>query len=427
MRKLNLDYIKKNPFLRNILVGLFGTVGAQALPILLSPVLTRMYSPAMFGVLGLFMSLVSIFGVLVSLGYSKCLLVPKRFSGFNLLIFICGISFVFSCVLLLIFGGITSLHLLPKQFETLHGLVYVLPLSIFLFAMYDSFYCWVNRHKRFKTLGLSKIVQSFFLISVQLLLAFFHYVSFGLVAGYVVGQFFGVLVLFIAIIQKNKNVFHHFSMKRAKLVAKRYMIFPVFTLPAELISSFSGQLPTILFTSFFSLEVVGIYHLTSRVLSAPISLLSSAVTDVFRERAAQDFRENGDCRDIFMKTFKLLILLGIGPSIVLFIFSPKLFPFIFGSNWKDAGIYAQILTPLFFIRFVVSPLSYVLYIAEKIKYDLVWQTALLIVTAVSLYIGIHFGSPKLSILLFSVSYSIMYGLYFLLSYKFAKSSSSPHL
>jgi len=93
---------------------------------------------------------------------------------------------------------------------------------------------------------------------------------------------------------------------------------------------------------------------------------------------------------------------------------------VFGEKWRVAGDYAQILSIMFFCRFISSPLSYVLYIAEKQNYDLVFQLLLLILTSGSIATGAYFNNPKMGVSLFSISYSLVYLFYLILSYNFSK-------
>jgi len=176
-------------------------------------------------------------------------------------------------------------------------------------------------------------------------------------------------------------------------------------------------------SSFFGPIVTGFFGLTQRVLGTPVSLISTSVFDVFNERASSDYRKDGNCRDIYIKTFKGLFLLSIIPFMIFFFTAPKLFSIIFGKNWIVAGEYAQILSLMFFFRFTCSPLTYVLYIAQKQNYDLVWQIALFIAIISSIITGAYWNSAKVSMICLSLSYSIMYIIYFLLSYHFAKGNT----
>jgi O-antigen/teichoic acid export membrane protein len=143
---------------------------------------------------------------------------------------------------------------------------------------------------------------------------------------------------------------------------------------------------------------------------------------VFRERASRDYRIHGNCRSVYIKTIKSLVLISILPFLVLFFAAPDLFSFVFGPSWKIAGEYTRILSLMFFFRFTSSPLSYVFYIAEKQNYDLIWQIILFIVSILSILAGVWRGSPQFSLLCFSISYSVMYLVYLYFSYTFAKGS-----
>ena len=148
--------------------------------------------------------------------------------------------------------------------------------------------------------------------------------------------------------------------------------------------------------------------------------LAMSVLDVFRERAAREFRERGNCVAAFGATFRALAVLGIVPFFLLFLYSPGLFALVFGEEWREAGEYARLLVPMFFLRFLVSPLSYVLYVAEKQSYDLLWQIALLVGTLTAIWAGAQLGDARLAVALFSGSYSGLYLVYLWLSYHFAR-------
>ncbi len=70
--------IIKNKSSRNILTLMTGSTIAQAIPIAISPILTRLYTPEDFGVLALFTSLVTIFSVISTGRYEFAIMLPKK-------------------------------------------------------------------------------------------------------------------------------------------------------------------------------------------------------------------------------------------------------------------------------------------------------------------------------------------------------------
>ena len=71
-------FIPKSSYARNVITLMTGTGLAQAIPIAISPILTRLYSPEDFGTFGLYMAIVTIASVLVTGRYELAILLPKN-------------------------------------------------------------------------------------------------------------------------------------------------------------------------------------------------------------------------------------------------------------------------------------------------------------------------------------------------------------
>jgi len=93
----------------------------------------------------------------------------------------------------------------------------------------------------------------------------------------------------------------------------------------------------------------------------------------------------------------------------------------FGERWRQAGIIAVWLMPMFALRFVASPLSYVFYVAGKQHIDLMWQVALLLVTVATLYFPANYAH---AIQAYSAGYALLYVIYLALSWRFSKGVKS---
>jgi len=182
-----------------------------------------------------------------------------------------------------------------------------------------------------------------------------------------------------------------------------------------------GQIPVILLSSFFGASVTGFFSLSQRIIAAPGSLIGVSVGDVFRQHASVEFKETGNCLKTFMKLFRLLLVIALVPFTVILLFSPFLFSFVFGAEWRVAGEYAQIMTVMFFLSFVVSPLSNMLKKKKKQSIDLIIQIILFSFVTLSFIFGYKiFNHPKTAIALYTIVYSIKYCLEFYLSMQFSK-------
>src|SRR5690625_747247 len=63
---------------KNIIKLMTGATMAQAIPVAISPILTRLYTPEDFGVLALFVAIITIFGSIANARYELAIVLPKK-------------------------------------------------------------------------------------------------------------------------------------------------------------------------------------------------------------------------------------------------------------------------------------------------------------------------------------------------------------
>jgi len=413
----------KTEYSRNILTLMSGTMLAQAIPIAISPILTRLYSPSDFGTFALYFALAVLFGSLVAGRYELSILIPKQDeSARQIVLFSISISFFVSILLFIfIYINIDWLVQLLNN-PDIKIWLYILPVNVFMISIINILYYWFNRHKEYKVLAKTKILQSSNRAFFSLLFGFFHK-SFGLIIGILIGSFSN----FIYSIKKanDDDIFHKPNMHKVKILMKKYSDFPKFNILTTLLENVSGNIPIYLLTIFFGPMVVGFFSLSQQVIRVPLSLIGVSFGDVFRQQASKDLQHIGDCRNIFLLTFKKLFIIATIPFILFYFIAPSLFLFVFGPEWEMAGTYAQIMTPLFFLQFISSPLSNMFLIAQKQKLDLLIQIFSFITMSLGMIIGYYVSKDVSTILyIFTIIYSIKYLIQLTLSYRFTKVSNA---
>ncbi|NKQ41141.1 MAG: lipopolysaccharide biosynthesis protein, partial [Sulfurovum sp.] len=369
----------KSEFSRNVLTLMTGTTIAQAIPVAISPILTRIYTPEDFGVFALYMSVASILSVMATGRYELAIMLPKKDEdAANIVALSIIISFFVSSIALLIVfifnAQITNLLGNPE----ISNWLYFVPITVLLTGIYQSFNYWSNRKKQYKRLATSRIVQSGMTASTNLGMGFGGFGSFGLILGNIFGQGMAMFFLGKIVYEEDRNFLQKVKKLKIVALAKKYIQFPKFDIWASLLSVSSHQLMHILFNFLFSSTTAGYYYLTQRILGLPMAFIASAISDVFREEASKDFKKYGNAINIYKATLKKLLIISFFPSIFLYFFAVDLFVVVFGKEWTIAGEYVQILTPMLFIKFISSPLSFMLYIGEKQKLNLYSQVLFII-------------------------------------------------
>ena len=411
----------KGSIARDALTLMSGTTIAIIIPIAISPILTRLYTPEDFGVLALYISIATVLSVLVNGRYEMAIMLPEKDEdAINIVALAFIISIVVSVVIfivMLLFGR--EIAYMFKNPKILFWL-YFLPISSLIMGIYQGLNYWANRKNLYKKLAINKIVKSTGIAGSNLFIGALIKGSTGLVGGQIIGESISTIALANLVSHEDKNIVKLIKYERIKEQAFRYINFPKYLIFSHSLNVISGYLPVFLITPLFGIETVGQFSLTQKALSIPMLVIARALGDVFRQRASADYVKNGNCKSIYLKTLKYLFFISVLPFFILFFIAPDLFTFIFGDTWREAGLYGRMITSMLFLQFVTSPLSFMFMIAEKQKLDIIWQTITLLLSYTAIISGYYiFKSPAYSIGLYSVAYTIMYGVSGIMSFKFA--------
>lgn len=408
----------KSEFSRNVLTLMTGTTIAQAIPIAISPILTRIYTPEDFGVFALYMAITSIIAVIATGRYELAIMLPKKDEdAINVVALSTMISFSVSFILLIIVFifnlQITNLLGNPE----ISNWLYFTPLAVLLTGIYQSFNYWSNRKKEYKILAVSRVLQNGTTATVNIGMGFGGFGTSGLIAGGIFGQGLATWILGKMIWNKDKSIISFISKLKIFAVAKRYIKFPKYDILASLSNVVAHQATHILFNAIFSSTVAGYFYLTQKILGLPITFIASAISDVFRQSATREYQQFGNAKQIYKSTFNKLFVLSFIPSFILYFYAVELFVFIFGEQWRAAGEYTEILVPMLFLKFISSPLSFMLYIGEKQNINMYSQILFLF----AVLIGFLFGDNEYEVISYiSILFSCIYIYYIYISAKIAK-------
>ncbi len=365
-----------------------GTSIAQAFPMLFYPVLGRIFKPAEFGVLAILTSITAILTVLTSGSYENSILITKtKKDAANIVGLVLLLSSSFLLISFIVF------QILSAQFSTwfnepsLKKWLFVCPISAFAIIIFNCYNEWSVRNKYFVILSWNKIINSVAITLSKLLFGFLKIVSNGLVIGDLIGRIISAGGCVFRALRNDRMEFFQISVKRMRVLAKRYVKFPKYSLPGQLIDSFNSQLPTLMIASVFFSTEVGYYAMAGSLLTVPASVIAVAVKDVFRQRANEEWVTKGNCKSIYNKVVKMMFFIIAPACIILIIILPDLFSLLLGKNWRIAGIYARILMPNVAILFMFQVVDAVFIIANKMKASFIWQLYSITLTVISLCIG----------------------------------------
>ncbi|MDQ1536873.1 MAG: hypothetical protein QOE58_1266 [Actinomycetota bacterium] len=339
-----------------------GTAGAQALTVLAAPILTRLYSPASFGV---FTYLFSLSAIIVSVSSLRLeLAIPlssnlddaKRLTRMALASAVVWASLT-ACVVAVAHTALSE----GADFEIMPWAIW-LPFLILFTSWFVVLSQAALRERAYTQVAARTLIQNVFTIGGQLLFATVTRSPAGLLSGQLVGRMSGI----VALARTNGELLHKPLTGSYRKTFRDYRRFPLGFAPSAILRTVGTQLPIILVTAWFGIQAAGLLGVAQRIAMIPAAVVGVAVGQVFYGELTSRLRAGErNNRRLYLKASKHLILIGICITAALLVLPPYLFPPVLGSEWSAAASYAQAMAPSIGIGFMVGPIDFVFEAYQK--------------------------------------------------------------
>lgn len=360
--------LKQNPYLRNVVILMFGSGLSQLIPFAASLILARLYTAEDFGIFTLFGSVVAFLSVFGTLRYEAPIMLPRRKStALHLVALSLGISILVSLIIIVL------VLIFPSQIAILLGSPKLKPwlifigLSVLSISIISTLSQWVNRNKQYKTLSKLMISQSATTATTNIGLGFAGLTKGGLILGSMLGQGLIALVFLRKFIAENGRLIVKISPKRLKEVAKEYSDFPKYNFPHRLVDMISLTGLPILIAYIFTEAILGWYGFMLRVLKAPIGIMTASIGQVYFQQLSENVAQGKSAYRLFTRTVGQLAIILFPFFLIILLWGPQIFAFVFGPQWLTAGEYARLITPWLFLSSLTSPVSQTPITMGKVK------------------------------------------------------------
>jgi O-antigen/teichoic acid export membrane protein len=399
-------------FSRSVLIILTGTLAAQTISVLVSPILTRFYSPGDFGVFALFVSIVSLSGAVAGGRYELGITLPAdERKGLALLALCSGIAVAFS--VLLVTPAIVVGQALTSRFgEPRVGVwIWCVPVAVLLTGFSTAARYWMLRRKDFRAVSANGVLRTAVGAGFNVTFGFVGWTQFGLIGGLLIGMVVEAVFFATRIWRASSAEIRSLQWSDVRTQAYEQRRFPLFSTGSALVESGSAQVPVFLLGSLFGVTPLGHFSLAQRVASLPLSLVANSVADVFRQQASETYAREAACLRLYDRTFKRLFWASLPVLLLVGWLSPSIFGLVFGARWQESGTYVRLLLPALALRFVSSPLSSMFYIAGRQVTDLGIQVALLLSMLGAFWWAARAGSgwgPRDAVTAYAAIYSVKY-------------------
>lgn len=411
---------------RSVVIVAGGTAGAQAISLAFSPILTRLYSPEAFGMLGTFLAIFAVMAPLAAFSYPMAIVLPKRDKDAICLAQLSiALGLLNACLIAGLLLGWGDALISVIGLEPITPFMLLLPLAMTFSAVLTVAMQWVIRKKRFAFKAKIGIIQSLLVNSLKAGLGVVLPQAGVLILVTTLGSGLHALMLYkrnTTGANSTYSLSHTFeTLSTYRRLAVQYKDYAFFRTPQATLNAASQGLPVVILAANFGAATAGLYALSRMVLEAPAKLLGHSVVTVLYPRINEAAIAGEDItRLIFMAT---MALLGIGSLLFggLMVLGPELFGWVFGDEWRQAGSFAQWLALWALMSFAARPCVAAIPVLRLERFFLLHEIVSAVVRCLALFMGaMVWDSAIIAIALFSLANVLSYSVLMVVVLQVAK-------
>lgn len=318
-----------------------GTAAGQIISFALAPIISRLFSPSDFGIFGSFNSVAAIIAAVSTLHYTQAIMLPKEKEDALDLFFLSCLS-----VVTIAFIVMTVCFIIPTAINGImktSGIwaLALLVTSTFSSGINEALQAWCVRSKAFKDTSSSQVVRSLSNSGFRMMFGYLKGGGPSLIISSIISDVLASINLLRVFVIDSMAMHYSLSWKRVKRLAIEYRDFPMYSASQSAINALSNGLPVLLLTQFYGVTVAGAFAFAGSMIRTPMSLLLGAMRQVLFQKAAETMHQDGRLATLYVKITAGLFGLSLFPSLVLFVWGPQIFGFIFGAQWLIAGEFAR--------------------------------------------------------------------------------------
>lgn len=395
-----ISSLLNNSLLRNALKLSSSNIILYLLPLIVTPILSRIYTPDSFGGWGIFSSTVVIITVILFGGY-EYVIVKSNQSELKNVAHLCAIAGI--CVILLLFIGFKLGDLLDIDFFTSFPSQNLLFIYLLVSIVLVSCQNYANRTERYTFLASSFLILGLAQASLRILFGYIHVDTNGLILGTVLAQIVTAFYLLFRLRDKVKVFFSPVNLLEIKKTALKYRSFPLFDAPASLLAFGAFNLPIIILSFYYSRADIGCFSIIIQLLLLPMSFIGAAIGKVYYQQIASADNDPHIIQNKSLGILKLLSYISIIPAAFLLCGGNILVVFFLGNQWHLAGQVALCLS-IWSIPTILSQPLLPIYRNLDLQKRTLWYNGSYFVSGIgAIFIGCELGlSLMLTLTIFTI-------------------------
>ncbi len=408
----------RSGLLRATLTLLAGGALAQLVPLLLGPLITRLFTPEAFGLLTSFTTIAATVAVVACGRYEFALPLARDGREAQALLALCArIGLLVLLLSLPLAWGLHALGYLP--------LPQLLPLAVLAAGGLQLLTMWSNRAQRFRALAVARVLQYGGTAVLQVALGYALWLqarapagsgqAWALVAAPIAAALLACLVLLRPAPEGGWRSVLPFAADASlpaalRQVAHKHRDFPILNTPHAFLGTLQDAVAVAILIAWTGEAAAGFWGLSLRYLKAPATLVGSAVSQALYPRLSNAHPDAA--RRAVRQVMLLLAGMAVLLMLVLMLAGPWLFVRVFGPQWAEAGQLARALAPYIAAHFVAAPLAVVTMAWQAQRWAFRWALVGQLAFVVALALGLRLGGLIAGGWAVSAAMVLYFGIYF---------------
>ena len=399
--------LTKSKFARSVALVASGTAAAQVITLVFTPIITRLYGPEAFGLLGAFNAILSITLPLAAFSYPIAIVLPKSdLDAKGLVRLSLKVGLLTSSITFFIFliAGQQLVTLLNMSAAA--QLIWFIPIAMLLSVLLATANQWAVRKKLFKLKAKVAVSNALIQNLLKAGIGFFAPFAWVLIAVTTFGQALNAGLFYLGFKKERSSSQVELTEDKSRSqreLAKQHGDFAYFRTPQIVLNAVSQGLPVLMLTALFGPAVAGFYALGKMALAAPAQLLGQSVSTVFYPHFNEALLKGRPGAPLLLKATLSLAGIGLLPFGLVVLFGPWLFAVVFGAEWRVAGEFASWMAVFSFVGFINRPSVAAIPVLRLQGFFLVYEIVSTLLRAGALYIAyVIFGTALSTVIAFSL-------------------------
>jgi lipopolysaccharide/colanic/teichoic acid biosynthesis glycosyltransferase/O-antigen/teichoic acid export membrane protein len=319
-------------------IGLSALTAAGQLTFVMAlPLISRLYSPADFGLFTVYLSIVNICGPVVGLKFESAIYATRtrREASQALGLALVTMAAVSAAALLAI--PILAHRLVGPLSQSVQSIGLIVPAGVLLTGLWSASSAWAIKADAIETLAIARFVQPAMMTAVQLAVGLISPSGLSLVVGHLISHFaYSTLVFSRTLTGADLQALSPSRWRSLAGLAQLHRRFPLYVLPAQVSMLMAANLPPILLSLVYGAEIAGYCGLAYRIIAAPLAIVALPLGAVFTSVATRTTNTEV-ARALAYKVLIVSVVVAAAPMLLFGLTAPLLAGAVLGPRWMLTG------------------------------------------------------------------------------------------